>query len=290
MKAVIFNADDFGARPETNAAIRRAHTEGVLTSASLMVNEPAAAEAVEIARAHPALAVGLHVAVSNAQAALPPEAIPHLVDAAGRFREKPARAGFVAYFSRAARRELACEIEAQFARFAATGLPCSHVDGHQHLHLHPVVWDNVIRQCEAHGVRCVRIPHEEFLPATRERLIGRRMEWLLFRALRRRCLRTVAGRGFVVAERVYGHLETGRMTAAYVVTLLGRLGGRTNEIYLHPGTPHARPLPGAPPGMDVELDALLSPVVRARLEELNFHLTTYPRLIRETDRRGPSGP
>jgi len=279
VKAVIFNADDFGARPETNAAIRRAHVEGVLTSASLMVNEPAADEAVEIARALPTLAVGLHLVVSHGRAALLPEAIPHLVNAEGRFRDSPARAGIVGFFSRAARRELACEIEAQFARFAATGLPFSHVDGHQHLHLHPVVWDSVILQCEAHDVRRVRIPYEEFRPATLAGLAGRWMEWLFFRALRRRCLRTLAGRGFVVADRVYGHLETGRMTAAYVTALLGRLGGQTNEIYMHPGTPHAQPLPGGPPGMDVELDALLSPVVRARIEALGLRLTTYPHLF-----------
>src|SRR5262249_47715855 len=147
-------------------------------------------------------------------------------------------------------------------RFAATGLPFSHVDGHQHLHLHPVVWDHVIRQCEAYGVRCIRIPYEEFRPAARERLAGRRMEWLFFRALRRRCLRTLAGRGFVVADRVYGHLESGRMTARYVEGLLGRLGGQTNEVYFHPGTPHAQRLPGGSPDMDVDLDALLCPTLK----------------------------
>jgi hopanoid biosynthesis associated protein HpnK len=278
VKAIIFNADDFGASAQTNRAILRAHREGVLTSASLMVNEPAAREAAEIAQAHPSLAVGLHLTLSGGVSALPPESIPHLVNAGGRFRTNPTRAGLVCFFSRAARREAVREIEAQFARFVSFGLRLSHVDGHQHLHLHPVIWDTLLRCGEALGVRCVRIPYEEFLPATRERLAARRIEWLYFRALRRRCLRKMAGRGFIVADRVYGHLETGRMNAQYVVDLLGRLGGRTNEIYLHPGTPHAKPLPDGPPGMDVELDALLSPRVQRCLEERSIRLTTYAAL------------
>lgn len=275
MKAVIFNADDFGATPEINAAVRRAHTEGVLTSASLMVNEPAVAEAVEIARSHPTLAVGLHVTLSDGRTALSHRDIPHLTNNQHRFRASPTAAGMVYFFSRAARREVAREVEEQFRRFAMTGLSFSHVDGHRHLHLHPVVWDAVMAQCEAYSVRRIRIPYEEFRPATRERLVARRLEWLIFRALRRRCLRTLQGRGFYVVDRVYGHLETGRMNACYLLDLLGRLGGETNEIYLHPGSAHTRPMPHGPPGMDVELDALLNPSLTQRIAELGLKLVTY---------------
>jgi chitin disaccharide deacetylase len=281
VKTVIFNADDFGASAGTNAAVIRAHREGVLTSASLMVNEPGAEEAAELASDTPSLAVGLHLALSDGRAALTRTEIPHLVDAGGRFRADPARAGMAYFFRRGPRRELALEIAAQFRRFAATGLPWSHVDGHQHLHLHPVIWDNLVRQCVAHDVRRIRIPYEEFRPASANGRTGKRIEWLFFRALRRRCLRSLTGKDFTVAERVYGHLETGRMSSDYVVNLLGRLGGRTNEIYFHPGTPHAKRLPGGPPGMDVDFDALLSPKVRARLNELGLRLTNYPGIDRD---------
>ena len=44
-RRLIVNADDFGLSPSVNAAVIRAHREGVLTTASLMVNEPAADEA-----------------------------------------------------------------------------------------------------------------------------------------------------------------------------------------------------------------------------------------------------
>jgi hypothetical protein len=69
-------------------------------------------------------------------------------------------------------------------------------------------------------------------------------------------------------------LETGGVTEEYLFELLGRLAGRTNEIYLHPGTKHARPIPGRP-DTDAELEALISPLIRQRIRDLGLTLTTY---------------
>jgi predicted glycoside hydrolase/deacetylase ChbG (UPF0249 family) len=60
LRSLIVNADDFGMSPGVNAGIIRAHEEGIVTSASLMVRWPAAGPAADYARAHPALSVGLH--------------------------------------------------------------------------------------------------------------------------------------------------------------------------------------------------------------------------------------
>ncbi len=60
-RELIVNADDFGRSPQINAGILRAHATGIVTSASLMVRSPAAAEAAQYARRQTTLAVGLHV-------------------------------------------------------------------------------------------------------------------------------------------------------------------------------------------------------------------------------------
>ena len=60
-RRLIINADDFGLSAGTNAGIIEAHERGVVTSASLMVRQPAAAAAAEYARENSALSVGLHV-------------------------------------------------------------------------------------------------------------------------------------------------------------------------------------------------------------------------------------
>lgn len=58
---LIVNADDFGLSPGVNQGIATAHEKGIVTSTSLMVRQPAAKEAVEIATRWPALSVGLHL-------------------------------------------------------------------------------------------------------------------------------------------------------------------------------------------------------------------------------------
>ena len=136
---LIFNADDLGLAGPVNAAIEQAHREGVLTAASLMIGEPAAAEGVEVARRNPRLAVGLHLTLTDGTPTLPPERIPALVQANGRFRDDMAGLGLTLAVSGAARAQLRAEVAAQCAAFRATGLECDHLNAHKHYHLHPVI-------------------------------------------------------------------------------------------------------------------------------------------------------
>ena len=64
-RCVIVNADDFGQSPGVNRGIIEAHQHGIVTSASLMVNWPAAAEAAAYGRAHADLSLGLHFDVGE---------------------------------------------------------------------------------------------------------------------------------------------------------------------------------------------------------------------------------
>ena len=67
-RRLIVAADDFGLSAGVNAGIIRAHRDGILTDASLMVNGQGFAEAVELARAHPTLNPGWARASSTAAA------------------------------------------------------------------------------------------------------------------------------------------------------------------------------------------------------------------------------
>jgi predicted glycoside hydrolase/deacetylase ChbG (UPF0249 family) len=58
---LIVNADDFGQSHSVNQGIITAHERGIVTSASLMVRWPAAAEAAAYSRQHPNLSLGLHI-------------------------------------------------------------------------------------------------------------------------------------------------------------------------------------------------------------------------------------
>jgi len=277
---VIFTADDFGRSTAINQAIVQAHQRGVLTSASLMVTGEAVSEAVALARANPSLAVGLHVVVAEGRSVLPRGDVPHLVDGSGRFCADPARAGLYYFFNRQARAELAQEVRAQFERFAASGLPLSHVDGHMHLHLHPAIFPLILSLAEQYGAYGLRLPRDDLGPALcyePGRAGTKLLWWVAFGLLGRWCCSRLKDSHLVTTERVYGLLQTGRMAEEYVVHLLRRLRVPSAEFYFHPTlAPNSEPL-GPNPG---DLETLLSPVVRHTIEEVGLRLATYATLAR----------
>src|SRR5262245_57838012 len=99
VRRLIVNADDFGRSHSINQAVVRAHREGILTTASLMVNGEAAEDAIKLARQNPRLGLGLHVSLVCGSSALSPGAIPGLVDAAGQFSTHSVASG-LRYFLR----------------------------------------------------------------------------------------------------------------------------------------------------------------------------------------------
>ena len=254
LNGLVVTADDFGLSAEVNEAVEIGHTTGILSAASLMVAAPAAADALERANRMPRLRVGLHVAVTNALPALPAEEIPRLVDKQGRLRSDLARLGAELALSRAMRRQMRAEIEAQFRAFQATGLMLDHVSVHQHYHLHPVVGAIVIDTARSHGARAIRVPRElrGFIPGK-----GRgRVEDALSRRLAERVKRF----GFFTADAVFGLRWSGGLTKARMRHLLQTLPKGFWEIYTHPATSDA--FFGHAPGYAYadELRALTDPV------------------------------
>jgi chitin disaccharide deacetylase len=109
VKYLIVNADDFGASRGINRAILQLHDRGVVTSTSLMITMPAAAEAAALARKAPELGVGLHVTMTD-------EECRPLVD-----------------FDDAASCGRAIETQIE-AFFSALGRLPTHLDSHQNVH------------------------------------------------------------------------------------------------------------------------------------------------------------
>jgi hopanoid biosynthesis associated protein HpnK len=286
---LIINGDDFGYSEAVNRAIILAHREGVLTSCSLMVNESAARQAVELAKSNPGLAVGLHLALVQGRAALPHKEIPHITDTNGDFTTSPFRAGVHYFFSPAARREVRREMRAQFERFAATGLRFSHVDGHTHLHQHPVIFDELINLCEKFGVRRVRVVKGEIrlsLKLNRKNLPARLILGTVYNLLGGWCERRLRGRGFVTPQKVYGLLQTGDMNEDHLLGLIELIGrspegfdAASGEIYSHPLAFDAdEAAKRENPGGDRELKALISARVRSAIETSGFRPATYETL------------
>lgn len=250
-----------------------------------MVAGGAAADAVRRAKTMPGLRVGLHLVVIEGPAVLPPAEIPALVDRAGQFPGDQLALGLRYAFSRAARRQLAAEIEAQFRAFAATGLVLDHADAHKHMHLHPVVGGLMLRIGARFGLRAIRVPHE---PAAPLRASGTR-PGAGAAALRlwTRLLRAQARQaGMAVNDHVFGLAWTGRMTAENLLRLAPHLPPGVSELYFHPAAGRDALLDALMPAYrhEAELAALCDPRLAAALAPLPR--TSYDALA-EQGRGGP---
>jgi hopanoid biosynthesis associated protein HpnK len=271
LRRLIVNADDFGRSPSINLAVVRAHQEGVLTSASLMVNEPDCAEAVALAKENPKLGIGLHLTLLMGHSALPPENIPGLVNHRGEFSNDPVGVGMRYFFNRGLREQLRAEIHAQFDRFRATGLSLDHVNGHLHLHLHPVVFRILMEDAHKLGIRHLRLTRDCL---ARSRRMSRG-HWLyrvshaaIYEWLSRRAREPLQQRGIKHAQITFGLLQDSHVDEAYVLKLLPELPPGDSELYSHPSLDKFKP----------EFDALVSPRVKEQINKLGIELIRYQDL------------
>lgn len=187
-----------------------------------MVNEPAADEAVRIARRCPALRVGLHLTLCDGRASR----VSAITDSAGNFQRSPARAGLCYAFDASAAEPLASEIRGQFERFRALGFPSTYWDGHTHLHLHPTILRLTLPIAREHGFRFVRLVREPGPPAL--------IPWI-FQALSAAAIPKLRAVGIDFADRVYGLRRTGRISLAFIEQVLAQLPPGVSELYFHPG-------------------------------------------------------
>ena len=268
---LIVNADDFGRSPSINQAVIRAQREGILTSASLMVNEPACAEAVTLAKENPKLGVGLHLTLLMGHSALLPEKIPGLVNDRGEFSNDPVGVGMKYFFHRGLREQLRSEIHAQFSKFRAAGLPLDHVNGHLHLHLHPVIFRILMEDAEALGIRHLRFTRDCFARSrrmTRGRWFYRVFHAAIHEWLPHRAREPLRRRGIKHAQITFGLLQDSQVDEEYVLKLLPELPPGDSELYSHPSLDEFKH----------EFDALVSPRVKELVKELGIELIRYQDL------------
>ncbi len=209
-----------------------------------------------------------------------------MVDSVGHFSNRATLAGLHYQFSRAARRELLLEIRAQLEKFRTTGLTLSHVDGHLHLHSHPVVLRHLVKLAAEFQIRVIRLPYEQLrmnLALDRSNLFDKLIRSLIFTPLRRYGERLLKLHGIQVVDRVYGLLQSGRVTEDYLLGLIPQIQADFVEIYSHPEKAILAEFIVQSSG-EAELKALLSDRVSALLNQSGLILTNYSDRPTKTSR------
>lgn len=260
-RSLTVTSDDFGLSREVNEAVEIAHRDGILTSASLMVAEPWAADAVARAKRLPDLRVGLHLTLVEGRAVSPADRVPGLLGPKGRLRTDLPRYGAAIFFSARMARQVEAEIRAQFEAFAATGLRLAHVDAHKHYHLHPTIAGLLLRIGREYGMPVLRVPVEPAAILAQVEPVRRGLEARIAAPYAELLRRRARAAGVRVADQVFGLAWSGAMTRDRVAGLLRHLPPGPTEIYAHPAL--AGGFDGAAPGYRYadELAALVDPEV-----------------------------
>lgn len=125
---LIINGDDFGITHACNLALIDCYKSGVMTSASLMTNMPAAREAASLWEENPGLSVGIHFCLT---AGRPLTSVPSLIKEDGTFDK-----AILHEKGRADLSEIRQELQAQYDRFVElTGRQPDHINSHHGIEL-----------------------------------------------------------------------------------------------------------------------------------------------------------
>ena len=260
------HADDLGLSDATNRAILQLVQDGRLDGASLLVNGPMAAAGVAAWHAlepkRPDLQLCLHLCLTEGPAAAPAATIPDLVDPDGHLRLSFGRWLLASLWppgqQRRLREQLGLEIEAQIARFRQLCGPGSiHLDGHQHIHLVPIVLEAVLARAEAHNIVWLRSTGEPLPTGLPLRCWWEAwcqaglLKWLVLQLLNQRARRPMRRQGLSSNRGFAGVLFTGRMAGAPLKAGWRELRRLARQEQAGETAPLLLAHPGAPLSMDL---------------------------------------
>jgi chitin disaccharide deacetylase len=240
---LIVNADDLGWTAGVNRGIAEAHRDGIVTSASLLANGGAFAEAVELARDLSGLGVGVHLNLNDGPPVAPRESVPSLVNEAGEFEGGPDGLLLKIATRGLSMREVEIEWGAQISKARDAGIEPTHLDGHKHVHMLPGLFDIALRLAKRYGIGAIRVSHEASSLRAALSTGERRAAAVLKQGVQARGLKLLARDARKQAERAgvstadyfCGIAQTGELTNEGVARLLRSLPEGTTELMCHPG-------------------------------------------------------
>lgn len=287
MKRLIVNADDFGLTEGVNRAVIEGHLDGIITSASLLANGAGFQSAVELAKKHIHLGVGVHLNLTQGRPIANSREITNLLDPEGQFFSGPLNQVKRLLTGQTRLDDVETELRAQIARVRCSGVRITHLDGHQHIHVLPKVFNIVIRLAKEFGIAAIRSPAErvvDMLP-----LMGRngRSSALIFKQfLTGRALTVLSSSLRKELDRArlmcpahfYGVIQTGFLDAATLARIIRHLPQGTTELMCHPGYVDAE-LSMIPTRLltqrEKELQALTGPEIKQLILAKAIQLINY---------------
>jgi len=160
-KFLIINADDMGRTIEINQGIEHGYKRGVISSASLVANSFGFNHALKIIKNNPGLKIGVHLNLHEYEPIFKT-----------KFLKKLSKLNHLKLYLRiliASSREIN-EIEKNFIlqinKIQKCGIKISHLDGHNHMHVHPRLNNVMTKIIKMKKINRIRIPNEKILKSS----------------------------------------------------------------------------------------------------------------------------
>ena len=277
-KRFIVNADDFGLCAGVNQAIQKAHTDGILTSATIMAGAEGTDEALEMARQMPRLGVGIHLNLTENRALCQNGQAGCILDKNGEFRNSAGIIALMSMICPRTRKAIEAELTAQIESLLQKGLKPTHFDSHKHIHTFPSIYRIVARLARRFGVSAIRWPFETSKTCS--------SGWPLPSKngkTRTRIIRTMArvnrwqNNTFIKNEAFYGIAHTGKADDEFWRAVCKNAEMEVAEVMMHPGYRQGLD-PAKTRLIDervVELEALCSESTKKAIADAGIELIHY---------------
>jgi len=292
VRRLIVNADDFGFTSGVNRAIVEAHTNGIVTSSTLMANGKAFAEATQLANRTPNLSIGCHVVLIDGDPVLASEQLPSLT-ASRRFRNGLKQFAARSVAGRMNPDEISAEATAQIRKLQSAGIVVSHIDTHKHTHVFPQILRPLLKAAADCGVRALRNPFGPRFPLRSGQLLARPKLWTRYAEVQ--ILRRFAGKfrdavsraGFATPDGTLGIEVTGTLDETLFLAIARSIPDGTWEFVCHPGYNDADLLAANTrlrDSRETELRVLTLPSAREILAREGIELISYRKLAESPGR------
>ncbi len=279
-RKIIINADDFGLCESVNEGIARAHTEGVLTSTTLMTNMPQADKAVVLAKSLPNLGIGVHLNLTEGKPLSTDPRVGRLTNTAGEFAFSVEKLCLMSLLSHSLRQAIEVELETQIQWMLNHDLKPTHLDSHKHFHCFPAIFGIVCKLAKQYGISKIRQPLEcqhfdQHWPKPDKK--GLRRAWIL-----RGCSRfdTLFNKTYFKTSELLGIAHTGYISTTYLESVCLYNSSPIVEIMTHPGymkgldRNHTRLVEHR----QQELEALCSKQIKAAFNKPTIQLVHYGQI------------
>jgi chitin disaccharide deacetylase len=236
MKNITIIADDLGLVPEISEAIAYCAEKGLIDGAAFLVNTPGTQHALGLLPRLKNIEVGLHLGIVEGYSLTRRASI---IDAHRYFPDGPCLYQNWKKFSKdyvqgkIHLRELAEEFDAQMTFFKKNIGPIPFLNGTQHLHMLPGIFQIVLELCQKHNVPKIRVSSVGFseLMFSKKKLLGS----VMMNVCQITADSSLKKRGIQSIGKTYGVTCSGDTSTEFMDFVIRESKKKPIELVIHPG-------------------------------------------------------